>query len=169
MNSRCPCARSQGLCRCPGPGRSHRSSPRRSRTVGCSEQPDLCGCTEGGEWEGWWSVQNLILCSSHPGPELQGAPSEIALGPRLAPGSWMGVHSPTPPLPPLQKGFPPGRSPSERPGSPFRGPPGSCSRRGLPWSEGSATGPRLQGSEGDQEDPCLYPNSFPAPKGPRLD
>ena len=47
LYSHCPCARSQGLCRCPGPGQSHRSSPRHFLTARCFGQPGLCGYTRG--------------------------------------------------------------------------------------------------------------------------
>ena len=53
LHSRCLCARSRGPCRCPGPGRSHRSLPHRFLTARCSGQPGLCGCTRGtSPWKG---------------------------------------------------------------------------------------------------------------------
>lgn len=47
LYSRCPCAHSQGPCRCPGPGQSHRSSPRHFLTARCFERPGPCGYTRG--------------------------------------------------------------------------------------------------------------------------
>lgn len=47
LYSHCPCAHSQGPCRCPGPGQSHRSSPRRFLTARCFERPGPCGYTRG--------------------------------------------------------------------------------------------------------------------------
>lgn len=47
-----------------------------------------------------------------------------------------------------------GQSPCGRPGTPCLEPPGNCSRQGLPWSAGSAIGPRLyKGARWAQGDP----------------
>lgn len=67
LYSHCPCARSQGLCRCPGPGQSHRSSPRHFLTARCFEQPGLCGYTRGAKR----SSEAIRPLWPHPHLELQ--------------------------------------------------------------------------------------------------